>query len=191
MKYNNNKVIIVSAPSGAGKTTLVKHLLESFPQLEFSISATSRKPRQNEKDGIDYYFISVDEFKKKINNNEFIEWEEVYPNCYYGTLKSEIHRIWEKNKVVLFDVDVKGGINLKKIFKNNAISIFIAPPDLKTLEKRLINRGTETNESIKTRLEKASYEMNFKDKFDYIIINDNLDTAKQEIYSIVYYWLNN
>ena len=191
MKYNNNKVIIVSAPSGAGKTTLVKHLLESFPQLEFSISATSRKPRQNEKDGIDYYFISVDEFKKKINNNEFIEWEEVYPNCYYGTLKSEIHRIWEKNKVVLFDVDVKGGINLKKIFNNNAISIFIAPPDLKTLEKRLINRGTETNESIKTRLEKASYEMNFKDKFDYIIINDNLDTAKQEIYSIVYYWLNN
>jgi guanylate kinase len=191
MKYNNNKVIIVSAPSGAGKTTLVKHLLESFPQLEFSISATSRKPRQNEKDGIDYYFISVDEFKKRINNNEFIEWEEVYPNCYYGTLKSEIHRIWEKNKVVLFDVDVKGGINLKKIFNNNAISIFIAPPDLKTLEKRLINRGTETNESIKTRLEKASYEMNFKDKFDYIIINDNLDTAKQEIYSIVYYWLNN
>lgn len=180
-----NKVIIVSAPSGAGKTTLVKHLLEQFPQLEFSISACSRPPRKNEINGKDYYFISVEEFQKKIKENQFIEWEEVYPNRYYGTLKTEIERIWNKNHVVLFDVDVKGGINLKKIFNKNAISIFIAPPSIEILKTRLEKRGTENAESIKIRLEKAKYEMTFANQFDYIIVNDNLNEAKENISTLI------
>lgn len=180
-----NKVIIVSAPSGAGKTTLVKHLLEQFPQLEFSISACSRPPRKNEINGKDYYFISVEEFQKKIKENQFIEWEEVYPNRYYGTLKTEIERIWNKNHVVLFDVDVKGGINLKKIFNKNAISIFIAPPSIEILKTRLEKRGTENAESIKIRLEKAEYEMTFANQFDYIIVNDNLNEAKENISTLI------
>ena len=187
---NNGKVVIVSAPSGSGKTTLVKYLLQNFPELEFSISATSRKPRPNEQNGIDYFFINTDEFKLKIEQGEFVEYEEVYPDCYYGTLKSEIERIWKKGKVVLFDVDVKCGINLKNFFKQQAISVFISPPSIKTLEERLRLRGTETEETLKVRLEKASYEMTFKNRFDYIVVNDILDKAKDEIIKIVGEWIN-
>ncbi len=185
-----NKVVIVSAPSGAGKTTLVKYVLSAFPQMEFSVSATSRTPRPNEQHAKDYYFISMDEFKKKIANNEFVEYEEVYPGCFYGTLKAELQRIWDKGKMVLFDVDVKGGINLKKIFGKQSISIFISPPNLEVLEQRLKNRGTETPETLKTRIEKASYEMTFSSQFDYVLINDVLEKAKNEIYQIIYNWLS-
>lgn len=185
-----NKVVIISAPSGAGKTTIVKHLLEKFPQLEFSVSACSRPKREGEKDGIDYYFISVEDFQQKIKENKFIEWEEVYPNRYYGTLKTEIERIWNKNHIVLFDVDVKGGINLKKIFQHNAISIFIAPPSIEILKERLIKRGTENEESLKIRIEKAAYETTFAKQFDYVIINDHLDIAIKEITEIVQKYIN-
>lgn len=185
-----NKVVIISAPSGAGKTTLVKHLLEQFPQLEFSVSACSRPQRKNEINGIDYYFISVEEFQKKIKENQFIEWEEVYPNRYYGTLKTEIERIWNKNHIVLFDVDVKGGINLKKIFNDKAISIFIAPPSIEILKQRLETRGTENAENIKIRVEKAKYEMTFAKQFDYIIVNDNLNRAKENISTLIKNYIN-
>lgn len=185
-----SKVVIISAPSGAGKTTLVKYVLSAFPQMEFSVSATSRSPRPNEQHGKDYYFISTDEFKKKIANNEFVEYEEVYPGCFYGTLKAELQRIWDMGKIVLFDVDVKGGINLKKIFGQQAISIFISPPSLEVLEQRLKNRGTETTETLKTRIEKAAYEMTFQSQFDYVVVNDVLDEAQKEIHRIIDNWLN-
>ncbi|NSW45364.1 MAG: guanylate kinase [Bacteroidales bacterium] len=179
------KVVIISAPSGAGKTTMVKHLLSNFPQLEFSVSACSRPKRPNEIDGVDYFFLTVEEFKQRIKNNEFIEWQEVYPNRFYGTLKAEVERIWAKNHVVLFDVDVLGGINLKKIFKDEAVSIFIAPPSIDVLKERLEKRGTENIESLKQRVEKAEYEMKFQSQFDYVVVNDNLELAIQEITSIV------
>lgn len=184
------KVVIISAPSGAGKTTLVKYLLQQFPQLEFSISACSRPKRPTEQNGVDYYFISIDEFKRLISENKFIEWEEVYPGQFYGTLKSEIERIWNKNHIVLFDVDVKGGINLKKIFQQQSISIFIAPPSIEELEKRLKERGTESEQSLKTRIEKAKYELTFAPQFDYIIINDKLNVAKKELFDIISNYIN-
>ncbi|MCX7861927.1 MAG: guanylate kinase [Bacteroidales bacterium] len=184
-----NKVVIISAPSGAGKTTLVQYILEKFPQMEFSISATSRKPRPNEMEGKDYYFITQEEFKKRIENNEFVEWEEVYPGCFYGTLRSELERIWNKGKIVLFDVDVKGGINLKRIFKDNALSVFISPPNIEVLAERLKKRGTETEESLKTRIEKAVYEMTFQTQFDEVVINDDLKQAQYKITEIINNWL--
>ena len=149
------KLVIISAPSGAGKTSIVNHLLKEDLNLEFSISATSRKPRNNEISGKDYYFVTVSDFKARIQKNEFLEWEEVYKDHFYGTLKSEIERIWSLKKHVLFDVDVKGGINLKNIFGKNAISIFIMPPSVKELEKRLLARGTDDRSKIKVRVEKA------------------------------------
>jgi len=179
------KVVIISAPSGAGKTTMVKHLLSHFPQLEFSVSACSRPKRENETHGVDYYFLTVEEFKQRIQNNEFVEWQEVYPNSYYGTLKTEVERIWAKNHIVLFDVDVLGGINLKNIFKNKAVSIFIAPPSISVLKERLEKRGTENAESLKQRIEKAEYEMKFQSQFDYVVVNDNLQLAIEEITAIV------
>ncbi len=185
-----SKVVIISAPSGAGKTTLVKYVLSVFPQMEFSVSATSRSQRPNEQHGKDYYFISTDEFKNKIANNEFVEYEEVYPGCFYGTLKAELQRIWDKGKIVLFDVDVKGGINLKKIFGQQAISIFISPPSFEVLEQRLKNRGTETPETLKTRIEKAAYEMTFRPQFDYVVVNDVLEHAQKEIHRIIDKWLS-
>lgn len=188
---NPQKVVIISAPSGAGKTTLIKQLLQIYPVLEFSISACSRPKRENEKHGVDYYFLNVEDFKNLIKQNQFIEWEEVYPNRFYGTLKTEIERIWENKHIVLFDVDVKGGIHLKKIFGEKAIAIFIAPPSIKTLKERLINRGTETPETIKTRIEKAEYEMTFINQFDYIVVNDKLEVATQELSKIVEKWINN
>lgn len=188
---NSQKVVIISAPSGAGKTTLVKQLLLSYPNLEFSISACSRPKRENEKHGVDYYFLSVNEFKNLIKQDQFIEWEEVYPDRFYGTLKKEIERIWKNKHIVLFDVDVKGGIHLKNIFREKAISIFIAPPSVEILKERLINRGTETPETIKTRVEKAEYEMTFSNQFDFIVVNDKLDIAIQYISSIIKKWITN
>jgi guanylate kinase len=187
----SGKVIIVSAPSGAGKTTLVKRLLNSNLPIEFSISACNRNPRENETDKKDYYFLSTEEFKSKIKWNKFIEWEEVYPNNFYGTLKEEINRIWNLNKHVIFDVDVVGGISLKKYFSKNALSIFIKPPSLEELSKRLKKRNTESTQSLKTRLEKSNNEMKYLSNYDQIIENDNLDIASQKIREIVKTFLEN
>ena len=176
-----NKVIIFSAPSGSGKTTLVKHCLEIFPELAFSISCTTRSLRGNEIAGIDYHFISPDEFRAKIAEEAFVEFEEVYTDKYYGTLKSEVERIWEDGKVVIFDVDVKGGISLKKYFGEKALSIFIMPPSIAELELRLIGRGTDDLETIKTRVAKAAEEIAFKNEFDQIIVNNDLDQAKMDV----------
>lgn len=184
-----NKVIIFSAPSGSGKTTLVKHCLEVFSSLEFSISATTREPRGNEINGKDYYFLSTDEFRQKISEDSFVEYEEVYTDKFYGTLKSEVERIWNNQKVVIFDVDVIGGINLKKIFGKQAMSIFIAPPSIEELERRLILRNTDSIETIKTRVSKAQEELTYQNKFDQILVNDNLDKAKQEIEQIIQHFI--
>lgn len=179
------KLVIVSAPSGAGKTTIVNNLLNKCLDLEFSVSATTRNPRGAETHGKEYYFISIEDFKKRIKNNEFVEWEEVYKDSFYGTLKMEIERIWLHKKNVLFDVDVKGGINLKKIFGNQAVSIFIMPPSVKELEKRLLLRGTDDPDKVQVRINKAMEEMKLADKFDYIILNDHLGDATEEAQSIV------
>ncbi|HNW97141.1 MAG TPA: guanylate kinase [Bacteroidales bacterium] len=181
----NGKLIIFSAPSGAGKTTLVKKILESRNDMEFSISVCSRNMRPNEKHGVDYYFISADEFRKKINNDEFLEWEEVYENNFYGTLKSELERIWNKGKHVIFDVDVIGGLNIKKYGKENALAIFVMPPSMEELENRLKNRSTETAETLKKRLDKATYEISFAKQFDIILINDHLEEAVDKAKSTI------
>lgn len=181
----NEKVIIFSAPSGSGKTTLVKHCLQEFPDLAFSISCTTRNARGTETHGIDYHFISADEFRKKIGENAFVEFEEVYSDKYYGTLKSEVERIWATGKVVIFDVDVKGGISLKKYFAEKALSIFIMPPSVAELEMRLIARGTDDLETIKTRVEKATEEISFKNDFDEIVVNDQLEVAKNKIENLI------
>ncbi len=178
-------VVIFSAPSGSGKTTLVKHCLEHFPQLAFSVSCTTRKIRGTEKNGTDYHFITPDEFRKKISEGAFVEFEEVYTDKYYGTLKSEVERIWNEGKVVIFDVDVKGGIALKKYFGEKALSIFIMPPSIEELERRLISRATDDAETIKTRVEKAEHEMTFQKEFDKIVVNTDLETAKKEIQKLV------
>ncbi|MDD4848001.1 MAG: guanylate kinase [Bacteroidales bacterium] len=174
------KVVIFSAPSGSGKTTIVHRILEDFPMLEFSVSACSRKPRANEVHGKDYYFLPIEEFREKIKNQEFLEWEEVYPDHLYGTLKSEIDRIWTSDHAVIFDVDVVGGTNLKRFFDHQALSIFVMPPSLKVLEERLLKRGTESPESLKKRIEKAEQEMAFAPKFDLQIVNDELAVAVEE-----------
>ena len=175
------KLIIISAPSGSGKTTLCNFLLKKINNLNFSISATSRSPRPNEIDGKDYYFLSLMEFKKKIEKNEFIEYEEVYENVFYGTLNSELKRLWSLNKIILFDLDVKGGINLKKMFPEKTLSIFIKPPSIKILEKRLELRESESKKTIKSRINKAKKEILFSEKFDIIITNDNLENAKKNL----------
>lgn len=175
------KAIIFSAPSGSGKTTIVKYLLENNPDLGFSISASTRDKRgRKEQDGKDYYFLSPEEFKKKIDNDEFIEWEEVYEGNYYGTLKSEIQRIWNEGKNVIFDVDVKGGLALKKYFGENALAIFVKVPSLEILEQRLVGRGTESHASLSQRLFKAKFEMTFADKFDVVLVNENLEKSLAE-----------
>lgn len=186
----NQKVIIFSAPSGSGKTTLVKHCLEVFPQLQFSVSATTRSLRGDEVHGKDYYFLSVEEFKDKIEAKAFVEYEEVYPDKFYGTLRSELERIWHEGKTVIFDVDVKGGISLKKIFADNALSIFIAPPSLEELQRRLTTRATDDAETIKTRVEKAKEEMQFAEEFDCIVINDDLKASKIEIERLIDQFIN-
>ena len=185
MSKQKGKLFIFSAPSGSGKTTVVRHLLNKLPDLEFSISATSRPPRPNEKQGVDYFFLSPEEFKDKISNNEFLEWEEVYNGTYYGTLKSEIDRIRDSGKHIIFDVDVVGGVNIKKHYGNEAMAIFIKPPSLEELGKRLQFRSTETPETLRKRLEKAEWELNFSHEFDTILVNDNLNVALKEAEEIV------
>ncbi len=181
----NGKCIIFSAPSGAGKTTIVHHLLTKNLGLEFSISACSRAPRANEVEGKDYYFMTVEEFKKKIDQNAFVEWEEVYPDHFYGTLRKEMQRIWGNSKTVIFDVDVVGGLNLKKAFGENALSVFVQPPSYEALEVRLRTRSTESDEKIAQRMEKAGKELKFAKDFDVILINDNLDDAFERAEKLV------
>ena len=175
------KAFIFSAPSGSGKTTIVKHLLKTNNNLEFSISACTRDKRgRNEKNGQDYYFLTTEEFKQKIDNDEFIEWEEVYPGNFYGTLKSEIERIWQSGKSVIFDVDVKGGLSLKNYFKDQALAVFVKVPSLEVLNERLSSRASETPESLSQRLYKARFELEFEDKFDLTILNNKLETSLSE-----------
>lgn len=186
MSHHSHKLIIIAAPSGAGKTSVTRHLLASFPgQLAFSVSCATRQPRNNETDGVDYYFISPDEFRKKIEEHQFVEWEMVYHDKFYGTLHSELSRIWAEGKHPLLDVDVKGGINVQSQYPESSLSLFIEPPSIEELEKRLKARGTETPESLKARIDKASYELTFKDQFDHIIVNDQLERACREAEALV------
>lgn len=179
------KVIIFSAPSGSGKSTLINHLLRCGLDLAFSISATSRAPRGEEKDGCEYYFFSVEEFRRRKDNQEFLEWEEVYPGLYYGTLKSEVERIWSQGASVLFDVDVIGGLNIKKTFGDRALAIFVQAPSIEELRRRLLARGTDTPEKIEQRIAKAAYEMSFADQFDLTIVNDTLEHACQQAEQVI------
>jgi guanylate kinase len=180
-----NKLIIVSAPSGAGKTTIVRHLLSLPLPLSFSVSATSRAPRTGEIDGVDYYFLSTEEFRRKIEEDAFLEWEQVYSGTYYGTLKSEVDRIWSEGKSVVFDVDVIGGLNIKHIYGKQALSIFVHPPSVKELQKRLKGRSTESGEKIAQRIAKAEYELSFANQFDKILMNDRLEKAYTKAEEIV------
>ncbi len=179
------KLIIITAPSGAGKTSVTKYLLEKIPSLAFSVSATTRNPRSNETDNKDYYFISEDAFHVKIQHNDFVEWEMVYEGKYYGTYKSELKRIWNENKMPLLDIDVKGAIHVHEQFKGNCLTIFIEPPSVNELKKRLQLRGTESLESLQTRLNKAIFELSFKQQFNKIVINDNLERACIETETII------
>lgn len=181
----DGKLIIFSAPSGAGKTTIVQYLLKVFPEIEFSVSACSRPMRKDETHGVDYYFLSLEEFKQKISDNDFIEWEEVYKDNFYGTLKVEIERIWKKGMHVIFDVDVVGGLHLKNQFGDLAMAIFVMPPSIQHLEARLKSRETETTESIARRIGKAENELKTADLFDKIILNDKLENAFAEAEKIV------
>mgnify|MGYP001154668471 FL=1 len=189
MNNSNNKisknVLIVSAPSGGGKSTIVGHLLKSFNIFDFSVSATSRAPRGSEVNGKEYFFLTQDEFKRRALNGDFVEYEEVYPGLFYGTLKSEVERIWGNNKVILFDIDVMGGMNLKKLYGEKSLSLFIAPPSLETLRERLIKRGTDTPEAIEKRVAKAEKEMQYSGNFDKILVNDDLQTALEEVEKII------
>ncbi|NLU38386.1 MAG: guanylate kinase [Bacteroidales bacterium] len=184
------KLLIFSAPSGAGKTTIVKHLLGKDFGLEFSVSATSRAPRSNEKHGKDYYFLTTDEFKERIDNQEFLEWEEVYPGIFYGTLLSEVERIRSAGKHVVFDVDVVGGLNIKKYYRNEALAVFVQPPSVEVLRNRLVNRSSDSPEVIATRVAKAEYELTFAPKFDVILVNDRIDDAFNEVELIVSQFLS-
>ena len=182
----STKVVIFSAPSGAGKSTIVNHLLGLHPELEFSISATSRAPRGQEQHGVEYYFYSADEFRQMIAQERFVEYEEVYSGSFYGTLRSEVERIWAKGHTIIFDIDVQGGVNLKRIFGEQALSVFIQAPSVEVLRERLIGRGTDTAEAIEKRVAKAASEMEFAaGKFDYTLINDDLQTALAEAERVV------
>ncbi len=179
------KVLIFSAPSGSGKSTIVNHILGLHPEIEFSISATSRPPRGEEKDGVEYYFLSGDEFRERISRDEFVEHEEVYEGRFYGTLKSEVRRIWDKGHVIIFDVDVKGGVSLKRYFGEKALSVFIQAPSVEELRERLILRGTDSPEAIAERVAKAAEEMTYAPLFDRILVNDDLDTAYAQAEALV------
>lgn len=181
------KLIIVSAPSGSGKSTIVNWLMQEYPELNlyFSISCTSRAPRGEEKDGVEYFFLTPEAFKEKIKNNEFLEYEEVYENRFYGTLKAQVERQREAGQNVVFDVDVKGGVNIKKHYGKKALSLFIQPPSIEELRRRLEGRGTDTQEAIEQRIAKAAYELTFAPKFDRVVVNDDLETAKQETFNII------
>ena len=181
----NNKIIIITAPSGAGKTSITHYLLRTFPQLAFSVSAATRQARGNEKNGVDYYFMSLDDFKQKIQHNEFVEWEMVYEGKYYGTLKSDLERIWNNNQVPVLDIDVKGAIHVRQQYPDSSLTIFIEPPSVDVLKKRLQSRGTETEETLAARVNKAAYEISFKDQFDVCIVNDELQNACKQANNVV------
>jgi guanylate kinase len=180
-----NKIIIITAPSGAGKTSITHHLMQQFQQLAFSVSAATRKARGIEKDGVDYYFLTEEDFKQKIQHNEFVEWEMVYEGKYYGTLKSELQRIWDNHQIPILDIDVKGAIHVKQQYPGTALTIFIEPPSVAELKTRLESRGTETAESLAARVNKAAYEISFKDQFDKQVVNDNLQDAREKAVAIV------
>lgn len=180
-----NKIIIITAPSGSGKTSITRHLMQTHPQLAFSISAATRQARGMEKNGVDYYFISEKEFKEKIQHNDFVEWEMVYEGKYYGTLQSELQRIWNQGKIPVLDIDVKGAIHVKQQYPESSITLFIEPPSMVELKKRLESRGTETPESLAARINKAAYELSFKGHFDKLIVNDDLRKACDEATAIV------
>ncbi len=185
-----NKVIIFSAPSGSGKTTVVNHLLKTIPNLGFSISATTRQPRANEINGREYYFLKEADFKEKVANNEFLEHEEVYNGILYGTLKSEVERLWEDGKVVVFDVDVVGGTNIKKEYKNQALSVFLRPPSFEILVERLKKRSTEVEHQLEMRLKKAEFEMQYESQYDVVLINDKLEVTLQKAEELVLDFIN-
>lgn len=174
------KIIIITAPSGAGKTTIVRHLLNKYDFLDFSVSATNREKRVGEKDGKDYYFLSTKEFKKKIKSKDFVEWEEVYPGKFYGTLKSEIKKAWDKKNHIIFDIEVKGAANIKKLYPKKSCAIFIRPPSIQSLQDRLTDRKTETEASLAKRLKRAEMELSYERKFDKILVNDLLEVAFEE-----------
>ena len=185
MSSINNKIIIITAPSGAGKTSITRHLLQTFPQLAFSVSAATRQVRANEQHGRDYYFISEEEFQRKIQNNEFVEWEMVYEARYYGRLKTELTRIWNDDKVPVLDIDVKGAIHVQGQFPDTTLSIFIQPPSIDELKRRLVSRGTESDTSLSARINKAGYEISFSHSFNEVLVNDDLEKAKREAEAIV------
>jgi guanylate kinase len=185
MALIDHKLLIITAPSGAGKTSITKYLMEHFPQLAFSVSAATRKPRGSEKNGLDYHFISEEDFKQKIQHNEFVEWEMVYEGKYYGTLKSELQMIWSLGKIPVLDIDVKGAIHVQQQFPDTSLSLFIEPPSVDELKKRLTGRGTETAESLAARINKATYELSFKDQFNKLIVNDELHHACAQAEAIV------
>lgn len=185
MSENKGKLVIFSAPSGAGKSTLVNYLLPQFPQLSFSISATSRAPRGQEEHGKDYYFLSSEEFKVRVAQDELLEWEEVYSGTYYGTLRTEVERIWSEGKVVVFDIDVVGALNLKKQFGDRALTLFVQAPSVEILEQRIRGRGTDSEEKIQQRVAKATIEMARAPEFDKVVVNDDLNTAKAEALAIL------
>jgi guanylate kinase len=191
MKKKYNKIILITAPSGSGKTSVVNYLMKKFTSLAFSVSATTREPRKNEKNGQDYYFITEEEFRAKIQKKEFLEWEMVYEGKYYGTLKSDMERIWNENKIPVLDIDVQGAIHVQQQYPINTISIFIQPPSAEELKRRLKNRGSETEESLQARLNKSNYEMTFKKHFKNIVINENFQTACKDAEKIVCDFLNN
>lgn len=190
-KTKKGKLIIISAPSGSGKSTIIKWLMQEHPELNlaFSISCTSRAPRGTEQHGVEYYFLTPEEFRQRIDNGEFLEYEEVYENRFYGTLKEQVEKQRDKGENVVFDVDVKGGCNIKRHYGEAALSVFIQPPSLEELRRRLVARATDTAEAIEDRLAKAGYEMTFAPKFDKIVVNDDLDTAQREAYQLISSWL--
>jgi guanylate kinase len=190
MALYQNKIIIITAPSGAGKTSITRHLMQHFPQLAFSVSAATRPARGIEKDGVDYYFMSTEAFKQKIRQNEFVEWEMVYEGKYYGTLRAELEKIWQQNKIPVLDIDVKGAIHVQQQFPETSLSLFIEPPSVDELKNRLQGRGTETDESLAARVNKAAYELSFKEHFNKVIVNDDLQKACIEAEMIIFGFIN-